>query len=64
MDGEVSYDVNRVVDGLKFDLSWFGGQCVLLFGRYIVIWWVNFISIFSIYYIIIYNRKEYVELGI
>nr|XP_034317016.1 protein glp-1-like [Crassostrea gigas] len=64
IDGEASYDASRAVDGLKSDLSWSGGQCVLSSGRHTAIWWVNLTSILSIHHITIYYRKDNVEPGI
>lgn len=63
IDVEASYDASRAVDGLKSDLSWSGGQCVLSSGRHTAIWWVNLTSILSIHHITIYYRKDNVEPG-
>lgn len=63
IDGEASYDARRAVDGLKSDLSWSGGQCVLSSGRHTAIWWVHLTSILSIHHITIYYRKDNVEPG-
>lgn len=64
IEGEASYDANRAVDGLKSDLSWSGGQCVLSSGRHTATWWVNLTSILSIHHITIYYRTDNVEPGI
>ena len=48
---------NNSVDGLKSDLSLWGGQCTLSQNnRRTASWWVNLESIFSINYITIYYR--------
>ncbi|XP_061194966.1 delta-like protein 4 [Saccostrea echinata] len=52
-----TFDSSNAVDGLKSDLSAFGGQCVISAdGFNIATWWVNLTSIHSIHDIRIYYR--------
>nr|XP_022309930.1 uncharacterized protein LOC111115470 [Crassostrea virginica] len=48
------YEASNAVDGLKSDLSDYGGQCVYSGGGQTVTWWVNLTSILSIHHITIY----------
>lgn len=45
---------SNAVDGLKTDLTWNGGQCVLSDPQITATWWVNLTSIHSIHHITIY----------
>ena len=48
------YDASKAVDGLKSDLSAYGGQCVYLGGVQTITCWVNLTSIHSIHHVTIY----------
>ena len=48
-------DASNAVDGLKSDLSFWGGQCAFsTYGKQTATWWVNLTSIHSIHYVTIY----------
>ncbi|XP_061194961.1 multiple epidermal growth factor-like domains protein 10 [Saccostrea echinata] len=54
---EGTFNSSNAVDGLKTDLSAFGGQCVISGDGYkTATWWVNLTSIYSIHDIRIYHR--------
>lgn len=58
-DGGDLYDASNGVDGLKTNLSNFGGQCVLSANnKYTAIWRVDLTSIYNIYNITIYYRTD------
>ncbi|XP_078328129.1 uncharacterized protein LOC111116105 [Crassostrea virginica] len=48
------YDASNAVDGLKSDLTYYGGQCVYFGGGLTVTCWVNLTSIHSIHHVTIY----------
>lgn len=48
------YEASNVVDGLKSDLSYSGGQCMYSGGRQTAIWWVNLTGILSIHHVTIH----------
>ena len=57
-------DVSNAVDGLKTDLDYGGGQCVLSANsKYTATLWVNLASILSIHEIRIYYRTGNVAWG-
>ncbi|XP_062622253.1 uncharacterized protein LOC134283792 [Saccostrea cucullata] len=57
--GTAPFDSSNAVDGLKTDLSAFGGQCVISGNGYnTATWWVNLTSIQSIHDIRIYYRTD------
>ncbi|XP_061165546.1 uncharacterized protein LOC133174437 [Saccostrea echinata] len=59
-----TFDSSNAVDGLKNDLSAFGGQCVVSADKFkTATWWVNFTSIRSIHDIRIYYRTDNAEWG-
>ena len=48
-------EASNAVDGLKSDLSYWGGQCAFSdYGKQTATWWVNLTSILSIHYVTIY----------
>ena len=47
-------EASNVVDGLKSNLTYNGGQCMLSGGGETATWWVNLTSILSIHHITIY----------
>nr|XP_022305246.1 receptor-type tyrosine-protein phosphatase epsilon-like isoform X2 [Crassostrea virginica] len=50
-------EASNAVDGLKSNLSWQGGQCVISENyKQTATWWVNLTSILSIHHITIYYR--------
>ena len=52
-------EAHNAVDGLKSNLSIFGGQCVISGNnQQNATWWVNLTSILSIHHITIYYRTE------
>lgn len=54
-----TYDASNAVDGLKSNLRFDGGQCVVSKdGHRTAIWWVNLTSIHSIHDITIYYRTD------
>ncbi|XP_062587462.1 uncharacterized protein LOC134281774 [Saccostrea cucullata] len=54
-----TFDSSNAVDGLKGDLSAFGGQCVISKNGFNdSTWWVNLKSIYSIHEIRIYYRTD------
>lgn len=58
------FDASNAVDGLKTDLSAFGGQCVVSQdGHMTAIWWVNLTSIHIIHHITIYYRTDNTNYG-
>ncbi|XP_078327318.1 uncharacterized protein LOC144623098 [Crassostrea virginica] len=48
------YEASNAVDGLKSNLTYSGGQCMLSGGGETATWWVNLTSILSIHHITIY----------
>lgn len=61
---DATFDASNAVDGLKSDLSAWGGQCVITADGYRTsIWWVNLNSIHSIHHITIYYRTDNVDYG-
>nr|XP_022308884.1 cell death abnormality protein 1-like isoform X1 [Crassostrea virginica] len=57
-------NANNAVDGLKSNLSVWGGQCVISGNKMqTATWWVNLTSILSIHHITIYYRTGNVEWG-
>lgn len=55
---------SNAVDGLKFNLSIWGGQCVLSDNeKHIATWWVNLTSILSIHHVMIYYRTGNAQWG-
>ncbi|XP_061165549.1 multiple epidermal growth factor-like domains protein 11 [Saccostrea echinata] len=62
--GDSRFHSSNAVDGLKTDLSAFGGQCVLTADKQsTATWWVNLTSVVSIHHILIYYRTENEEWG-
>lgn len=61
--GDDTYDSSNAVDGLKADLTWYGGQCVYSDGRETAAWWVNLTTIYSIRHIAIYFMTGNLEFG-
>ncbi|XP_078327391.1 uncharacterized protein LOC111112176 [Crassostrea virginica] len=58
-------EAHNAVDGLKTNLSVFGGQCVISGNeKRTATWWVNLTSILSIHHITIYYRTENVPWGL
>lgn len=54
-----TYDASNAVDGLKSNLRFDEGQCVVSEnGHRIATWWVNLTSILSIHDITIYYRTD------
>ena len=52
-------EASNAVDGLKTNLSIWGGQCVLSDNdKQTATWWVNLTSILSIHHVTIYYRTE------
>ena len=49
---------SNAVDGLKSNLSEWGGQCVISAGKKNSSWWVNLTEILSIHHLRIYYRTE------
>ena len=50
-------EASNAVDGLKSNLSWQGGQCVISENyKQTATWWVNLTSILSIHHVTIYYR--------
>nr|XP_022310014.1 adhesion G protein-coupled receptor L4-like [Crassostrea virginica] len=48
-------EASNAVDGLKSDLSYWGGQCAFSdYGKQTATWWVNLTSVHSIHYVTIY----------
>ncbi|XP_061165615.1 uncharacterized protein LOC133174518 [Saccostrea echinata] len=61
---EQIFDSSNAVDGLKTNLSAFGGQCVISADKYFTAtWWVNLTSIYSIHDIKIYYRTDNSQWG-
>nr|XP_034334886.1 multiple epidermal growth factor-like domains protein 10 [Crassostrea gigas] len=56
--GYDKYNASNAVDGLRSDLRWDRGQCVVSAGSDTATWWVNLTSIYSIHHITIYYRTE------
>ena len=57
-------EASNAVDGLKSDLSFTGGQCVISENKkQTATWWVNLTNILSIHHITIYYRTENEEWG-
>ena len=57
-------DASNAVDGLKSNLSVWGGQCVISGDKMqTATWWVNLTSILSIHHITVYYRTGNVEWG-
>uniref|UniRef100_A0A8W8NVX0 Uncharacterized protein n=1 Tax=Magallana gigas TaxID=29159 RepID=A0A8W8NVX0_MAGGI len=56
--GDDRYDASNAVDGRKSDLSQGGGQCAISYYRQTATWWVNLITIHSIFNITVYFRTE------
>ena len=55
---------SNAVDGLKYNLSIWSGQCVTSDkGKQTATWWVNLTSILSIHHITIYYKTENVPWG-
>lgn len=63
--GDSRSEASNVVDGLKSDLSLFGGQCVASGNnRETATWWVNLTSIHSVHHITIYHRTDNMPWGV
>lgn len=62
--GYDEYDASNAVDGLRSDLRWDGGQCVVSRGSDTATWWVNLTTIYSIHHITIYYRTDNSKWGI
>lgn len=61
---DATFDASNAVDGLKSDLSAWGGQCAITADGYrTATWWVNLNSIHSIHHITIYYRTDNVDYG-
>ena len=52
-------EASNAVDGLKSNLSYWGGQCAYSdYDKQTATWWVNLTSILSIHYVTIYYLTE------
>lgn len=62
VEGNALYDASNAVDGLKSNLRYDGGECVVSAdGQSTATWWVNLTSIHSIHHIVIYYRTDNVS---
>lgn len=58
------FDASNAVDGLRRDLSAFGGECVVSEDKHrTATWWVNLTSIHSIHHITIFYRTDNTNYG-
>lgn len=57
--GDETFDASNAVDGLKTDMSAFGGQCAISANyKKTATWWVDLGSIQNIHHITIYPRTD------